>query len=237
MSKQQSSFHLNDLRENAHVEQHNGVLDQLDLPPGLIEFLQKNHRKIWTVVSIVAAVIIIAALYDTYRTYTLNKAAKAYDAALLLEGEQRKAALEKVEEDFSSTPSAGWSQIQLSRLDQEAGKYKEAVERLEALKGELGEEDLLRPLVLANLGALYEQEKALDKAVAAYELLQKKEGFEALALNGLGRVYETMGKKDQAVAMYQRYMSLTEKKGEAAGPAQNSLARDMVQASLNRLLQ
>jgi predicted negative regulator of RcsB-dependent stress response len=236
MSKQQSSFQLNDLRENAHVEQHNGMLDQLDLPPGVVEFLQKNQRKIWTVVSIVAAVIIIAALYDTYRTYTLNKAAKAYDAALLLEEEQRATALQKVEEDFSSTPSAGWSQIQLSRLDQEAGKYKEAVERLEALKGELGEEDLLRPLVLANLGALYEQNKQLDKAVAAYELLQKKEGFEALALNGLGRVYETMDKKDQAVAMYQRYMSLTEKKGEA-GPAQNSLARDMVQASLNRLLQ
>ncbi|MCI5138391.1 MAG: hypothetical protein D3922_08235, partial [Candidatus Electrothrix sp. AR1] len=86
MSKQQSSFQLNDLRENAHVEQHNGVLDQLDLPPGVVEFLQKNQRKIWTVVIIVATVIIVAALYDSYRTYTTNKAAKAYDAAQLLEG-------------------------------------------------------------------------------------------------------------------------------------------------------
>ncbi|MCW5210153.1 hypothetical protein VU03_00010 [Desulfobulbus sp. N3] len=92
MSKQQSSFQLNDLRENAHVEQHNGILDQLDLPPGVIEFLQKNQRKIWTVVTIVAVVIIVTAFYDSYRTYSSNKAAKAYDAALLLEGEQRATA-------------------------------------------------------------------------------------------------------------------------------------------------
>ncbi|MCW5208277.1 tetratricopeptide repeat protein [Desulfobulbus sp. US2] len=145
MSKQQSSFQLNDLRENAHVEQHNGILDQLDLPPGVIEFLQKNQRKIWTVVTIVAVVIIVTAFYDSYRTYSSNKAAKAYDAALLLEGEQRATALNKVNEDFSSTPSAAWSQIQLAHLDQEAGKNKEAIDRLEILKNESGDEDLLTP--------------------------------------------------------------------------------------------
>ncbi|WPD21460.1 MAG: tetratricopeptide repeat protein [Candidatus Electrothrix aestuarii] len=238
MSKQQSSFHLKDLRENPHVEQHNGILDQLDLPPSLIGFLQQNQRKIWTVVIIVAAVVIVTSLYDTYRTYSLNKAAKAYDAALLLEGEQRVAALNKVKDEYSSTPSGVWSQIQLAHIDQEAGKYKEALERLEGLNSELGEDDLLKPLALANLGALYEQNKELDKAVGAYEALQKKQGFEPLALSSLGRIYETMDKKDQAVATYQRYMSLTEKKEGDAGPApQNSLARDMVQASLNRLLQ
>jgi predicted negative regulator of RcsB-dependent stress response len=238
MSKQQSSFHLKDLRESAHVENHNGALDQLDLPPAVIEFLQQNQRKIWTVVSIIAVVVIIASLYDSYRTYTLDKAARAYDAALLLEGEERAAALNKAKEDFSSTPSAVWSQIQLTHLDQKEGKYKEAIGRLEALNSELEEDDLLKPLLMVNLGALYEQEKALDKAVTAYESVQQKEGFEALALSSLGRVYENMGKKEQAVAMYQRYMSLTEKKNGEAGPApQNSLARDMVQASLNRLLQ
>ena len=238
MSKQQSSFELNDLRGNSNVEQHNGILDQLDLPPGVIEFLQKNQRKIWTVVTIVAVVIIVAALYDSYRTYSLNKAAKAYDAALLLEGEQRATALNKVTEDFGSAPSGAWSQIQLAHLEQEDGKYKEAIDRLEILKNELGEEELLKPLVLANLGALYEQAKQLDKAVAAYDSLQTKKGFEALALSSLGRLYESMEKEEQAVAMYQRYMSLTEKKQGDAGPApQNSLARDMVQANLNRLLQ
>ncbi len=238
MSKQQSSFHLKDLRENAHVEDHNGVLDQLDLPPAVIEFLQRNQRKIWTVVTIIAVVVIIASLYDSYRTYTLNKAAKSYDAALLLEGEQRVAALDKTTDDFSSTPSAVWSQIQLTHLEQKEGKYKEAVERLEALNSELKEDDLLKPLLMANLGALYEQQKDLDKAVIVYEKLQQKEGFEKMALSSLGRVYENMGNKEQAVAMYQRYMSLTQKKpGETVPTPQSSLARDMVQASLNRLLQ
>jgi predicted negative regulator of RcsB-dependent stress response len=236
MSKQQSSFHLKDLRESAHVEQHNGVLDQLDLPPAIVEFLQQNQRKIWTVVSIIAVVIIVASLYDSYRTYTLDKAARAYDAALLLEGNEQVAALNKTKEDFGSTPSAVWSQIQLAHLDQGAGKYKEAVARLEELNSDLKEDDLLKPLVMVNLGALYEQQQELDKAVAAYENLQQKEGFEELALSNLGRIYEEMGKKEQAVAMYQRYMSL-KKQGEAGPASQNSLARDMVQASLNRLLQ
>ena len=237
MSKQQSSFHLKDLRDNPHVEQHNGVLDQLDLPPALVEFLQKNQRKIWTVVGIIALVVIVTALYDSYRNYTLNKAAKAYDAALLLEGEEQTAALDKVQDKYSSTPSAVWAQVQLAHLDQKAGKYKEAAGRLESLNSGLKEDDLLKPLVLANLGALYEQNKDLEKAVGIYEKLQKKEGFEPLALSSLGRVYEATGNKDQAVAMYQRYMSLTEKKQGETGPAQNSLAHEMVQASLNRLLQ
>ncbi|MCI5166530.1 MAG: hypothetical protein D3903_10670 [Candidatus Electrothrix sp. GM3_4] len=235
MSKQQSSFELNDLRDNSHIEQHSGVLDQLDLPPGIIEFLQKNQRKIWTVVILVAAVVIIASLYGSYRTYSLNKATKAYDAALLLEGKQRTIALNTVQEDYSSTPSGAWGQIQLAHIDQEAGKYKESISRLETLKSDLGEEDLLKPLVLANLGALYEQNKQLDKAVAAYEILQKRKGYGALALSNLGRLYESMGKNEQAMATYQRYMSLTERQGEA-GPAQNSLTRDIVQANLNRLL-
>ncbi|WP_446010108.1 YfgM family protein [Candidatus Electrothrix sp.] len=238
MSKQQSSFHLKDLRDNDHVEDHSGVLDQLDLPPTVVDFLQRNQRKIWTVVTIIAVVVIIVSLYDSYRTYTLNKAAKAYDAALLLEGKERVAALSKIKDDFSSTPSAVWSQIQLARLDQEEGKYKGAIERLEALNSELKQDDLLKPLVMVNLGALYEQQQELDKAVVAYENLQKKEGFKAMALSNLARIYEAMGKKEQAVALYQRYMSLTEGKKEEVGPApQNSLARDMVQASLNRLLQ
>lgn len=238
MSKQQSPFHLKDLRDNPHVEQHNGVLDQLDLPPALVGFLQKNQRRIWTVLSIIAVVVVITALYDSYRTYTLNKAAKDYDAALLLEGEQRAVALKKVQDEYSSSPSAVWSQVQLARLDQEAGKYKVAVARLEVLNRELGAEDLLKPLVLTNLAALYEQTKDFEKAVTAYETLQKQEGFEALALSNLGRVYEAMDNKEQALAMYQRYMSLTGNKEGEAGPApRNSLAHDMVQASLNRLLQ
>ncbi|MCI5149387.1 MAG: hypothetical protein D3916_08370 [Candidatus Electrothrix sp. MAN1_4] len=238
MSKQHSSFHLNDLRGAAHVEQHNGVLDQLDLPPAVIEFLQKNQRKIWTVVIIIAVVVIGASLYDSYRTYTLDKAAKAYDVAMLLKGKERVAALNTTKNDFSSTPSAVWSQIQLTHLDQEQEKYKEAVERLEALNSALKEKDLLKPLVMVNLGALYQQINSLDKAVVVYKNLQEKKGFEALALSSLGRVYEAMGKNDQAVTMYQRYMTLTEiKQNDAGSGSQNSLARDMVQASLNRLLQ
>ncbi|XOF34567.1 MAG: YfgM family protein [Candidatus Electrothrix sp. YB6] len=241
MSKQESTFHLKDLRDTAHV-QHNGVLDQLDLPPGLVEFLQKNQRKIWTMVGIAAVVVITVSLYTSYRTHMLNNAVTAYDHALLLDGDQKKAALQKVAEDYSSTPSATWSRIELAHIEQETGNLSAAIDRLEELKSGLKEKDLLRPLVLANLGGLYEQNKQADKAITTYEKLKKISGFEAMALSSLGRVYETKGEKDKAVAAYQRYMSLTGKKDAQDGDGRtpqmpDSPDRELVQFSLNRLLQ
>jgi predicted negative regulator of RcsB-dependent stress response len=237
MSKQQSTFDLKDMRNDAPGE-YNGVLDQLDLPPKLIEFLQKNQRKIWTVAIIIAVVVTIFALYGSYSDYRLNKAAEAYDAALLFDGDQQKAALQKVTDDYSSTPSATWSQVELAHIDQAAGETKAAVSKLETLSSELSEKDLLKPLVLANLGGLYERDKQWDKAVSIYEQLKNTSGFEAMAQNSLGRVYESQGSNDKAIQAYQRYMSLTDKKSEGGGsaPGQNSPARNMVQASLNRLL-
>ncbi len=237
MSKQQSTFDLKDMRDDAPVE-YNGVLDQLDLPPKLIEFLQKNQRKIWTVIGIIAVVVTVVALYGSYRNYKISKATEAYDAASLLEGDQQTAALQKVADDYDSTPSGIWSQIKLTHIDQAAGETKSAVKQLESLNGELDEKDLLKPLVLANLGSLYEQDNQWDKAVSVYEILKNTPGFEAMALNCLGRVYESQGNNDKAVQTYQRYMSLTESKSEDDGSAfgQNSPARDMVRTSLNRLL-
>ncbi|MCI5224809.1 MAG: hypothetical protein D3924_19615, partial [Candidatus Electrothrix sp. AR4] len=168
MSKQQSTFDLKDMRDDVAMKEHNGVLDQLDLPPALIEFLQKNQRKIWTVAIIIAVIVTVVALYGSYRDYTVNNATKAYDSALLLDGEQRKIALEKVADDYSSTPSATWSRIELAHIEQADEKPKAAIDRLEALNSELTDKDLLKPMVLTNLGGLYEQNKQLDKAVSAY---------------------------------------------------------------------
>ncbi len=232
MSNKESAFDLKHIEDNAASEM-SGVLDQLNLPPAFIDFLRKNQRKIWTVIGITAVIVTVVSLYGSYRSYTVNKAAKAYDQALLLEGAEKKTALETVAADFSSTASGVWSQVELARIDQEAGDNGAAITRLSEINSSLKESSLMKPLVLVNLGGLYEQENQLDQAVTVYQKLQNQIGFEAMAANNLGRVYEAQDKKDQARGMYNKYLSLTAIEGEQ--PQQDDPVRTMVKANLSRL--
>jgi len=234
MAKQQSAFDLKHIEETAAVET-SGVLDQLNLPPALTNFLRKNQRIIWIVVGIIAAVVTVVSLYSSYRNYTLNKAAEAYDQALMLEGGPKKIALQKVIESYSSTPSATWSRVELAHLDQAVGEVKGAIEKLTAINSGLKGTDLLKPLILVNLGGLYEQDKQLEKALSVYQELKALKGFEAQAVNSLGRVYETQENKEKTIQMYQKYLTLTVSEGTA--PQQDDPTRTMVQAKLNRLQQ
>jgi len=234
MAKQQSAFDLKHIEETAAVET-SGVLDQLNLPPALTDFLRKNQRTIWIVVSLIVAVVVAVALYSSYRSYTLKKAAEAYDQALMLDGDQERTALQKVADTYGSTPSAIWSRVELAHLDQKDGDVKGAIEKLAVISSGLKENNLLKPLILVNLGGLYEQDKQLEKGLAVYQELKNIKGFEAQAVNGLARVYETRGDSEKAVAMYQQYLTLTTIEGTA--PQKDDQARSLVKAALNRLQQ
>ena len=232
MVKQESAFDLKHIEETAAVET-SGILDELNLPPAMIEFLRKNQRTIWLVVGVVALVVTVVSLYGSYRSYTLNKAAQAYDQALLLEGDAKIAALNSVAEEFASTPTATWSRIEIAHIDQEAGKLDAAIEKLTTINSGLKKDDLLKPLLLVNLGGLYEQGKKFDQAASVYQELESFKGFEAQAVSSLGRVYEAKGNVDQAREMFQRYLALTTDEGGL--PQKNNPVRTMVQASLSRL--
>lgn len=232
--KPQNVFHVK-LEEQPKI----GVLDQFELPPEAITFLQKNHRTIWRVVIATAVVVTAAALYNTYRSHAANKSAMTYDQAIALEDVSKKtAALQKIAADYGTAPAGVWSKIALAHLDQEAGKTKEAIAKLTAINAETPATSLLKPLLLANLGALYEQEKQFDQAEKVYLALKGSKGFEPMALDNLGRVYEAMGSKDKAVQIYQQYMGLTElgKEKKEGAPVHSFPEREIVQASLNRLL-
>ncbi|WP_420208301.1 YfgM family protein [Candidatus Electronema sp. JC] len=216
-----------------------GVLDQLHLPPAVISFLQKNQRMIWRIVIIAAVAVTVVSLYFSWREHTLNKAAAAYDQAVeIADAQQKRDALQKVADDYGSTPSALWSRIALAHLDQQEGKTKEAIAKLTAVEAEVSAKNALKPLLLVNLGGLHEQDKQFDKAEAAYQQLKGFKGFEPMALDSLGRVYEAAGQKDKAVQMYQQYMGLTElgKEKKEGAPVHSFPERELVQASLNRLL-
>jgi predicted negative regulator of RcsB-dependent stress response len=232
--KPQNVFHVK-LEEQPKI----GVLDQFELPPDAVTFLQKNQRTIWRAVITVAVVGAAAALYNSYRSYHVEKSAAAYDQAIALEDSQKKTeALQKIANDYGAAPAGVWSRIALAHLDQKAGKNKEAIAKMSAVAAEISEKNPLKPLLLANLGGLHEQEKDFAKAEAAYQQLKGFKGFEPMALDSLGRVYEALGQKDKAVQMYQQYMGLAEigKDKKDAAPTKKFPEQEIVQASLNRLL-
>jgi len=232
MANQQSAFDLKHIEETAAVET-SGILDQLNLPQPLIDFLRKNQRTIWIVVGIVATVVTVVSLYGSYRNYTLKNAAKAYDQALMLEGDQKKVALEKMADKYGSTLSATWSRVELAHMDQAAGDLAGAIDKFTAISSGLKETSLLKPLILVNLGGLYEQDKQPEKALSVYQELKNLKGFESAAVNSLGRVYETQGNNEKAAQMFQQYLTMTTREGNA--PQQDGPVRAMVRASLNRL--
>ena len=237
-NKPQNVFHVK-LKDQAAVGTP-GVLDQLQLPPALVTFLQKNQKSIWRIVIIVAVVVTGVSLYTSWRNHKLNSASMTYDQAVEIENTQeQKVAFQKIIAEHKSTPSALWSQIALAHLAQKEKNFKSAIKQLKAVEDEVSEKSPLRPLLLVNLGSLYEQEKQFDQAEAVYRQLKEHKGFEPMALDNLGRIYEAKGDTNKAVQFYQQYMGLTEMgkdKKDGALP-RNFPEQEIVQASLNRLLE
>lgn len=227
---EQSAFDRNNL-ENGKLLQPEGILDQLNLPPALIDFLRKYQKPLWIITGVVVAVVVTVSLYSSYRSYTLSKAASELDAALSATTNKQEM-LRKVADDYGSTPSAVWARVELAQLAQQNGEIKDAIATFEELKQDVGAQSQVKPLLLTNLGSLYEQENDKEAALGVYGELANTQGFEADAYRAMGRVNEAAGDTEQAVAMYKKYMEIVNEPGSSR---QNDSARPLVEARLNRL--
>ena len=86
--------------------------------------------------------------------------------------------------------------------------------------------------MLSKLGALYENDKQLEKALASYTGLASMEGFAAEAYRAMGRIYEVQGKPAEAKSMYEKYM---EKTAGPDGQPVKDPGRELVQIRLNQI--
>jgi predicted negative regulator of RcsB-dependent stress response len=183
-----------------------------------------------TVAGCVFLTVAVSA-YTSYRHYRAGKAAAALDIALVAKQDSR-ALLEKVVQEYGSTPSSLWAKIELAFLDEKEGQRPKAITRFEAINTGLGVQSLLKPLVLGKLAALHEDENQFDKALVYYSELAGKEGFAPEAYRAMGRVNEQLSKSAEAAAMYSKYLELSPSQG---GQQNNDPVREMVQARLNQL--
>lgn len=230
---QQNPFSQQHIEESAYAKP-DGLLDQLNLPPGLIKFLRRNQRTIWICVAVVAFVVTVVSLYGSYRTYRINKANAALHSALIAEEAVREQKLKDVASDFKGTGAETWSKVELALYAAENGKVDDAIAQLAALKTEIDKDNPLRPLLLNKLAGLYENSAKENKAIEVYKELMEIQGFAKEASFQLGRIYEQQGNKEQAKAMYEKYLAENVGDGGQAGQAADPLT-NLVNSRLNRL--
>ena len=185
-----------------------GLLEEFNLPPKAIRYLRAHQRQLWTIFGLALALVLVLAGIDSYRGHWLKKGAEALDAALHAESGQREQ-LEKLLADYGATPSALWAEVELARLDEQAGKTEAAVSRYQAVLGKLKRDSKLEPLVLGKLAGLEENRKHWDAALGYLERLEGIAGRAPDAALAMGRIYEAQGKKAEALAMYKKFVEAT----------------------------
>lgn len=215
MSEQHSAFQRLHV-EKAAAEPVEGMLEQLGLPPAVVEYIHKNKRTIWIVTGCIAAVVVAVSLYGSYSSYRHEKAASALSEALKAEGSEKEGMLEKVIDDYGSTSSGLWARIELAHSYSGDGDSAKALNELLPVRKEVSKSNPVTPLLLANIAGLYEKNDEPDQAIAVYKELEGYQGFAEIAQKALGRLYEQQGNTEQALSMYQKYLASGEKEGASA---------------------
>lgn len=187
-----------------------GLLEQVGLPPGVVAFIRRNLRTIWIVTGIIATLVVVLSLYQSYSAYRHDKAASALTEAMKAEGAEKQELLINVVDDFGSTSSGLWARIELAHSFTADGDTEKAIEGLRDVKKTVSGKNPVMPLLLADLAGLYEMTDQSDKAIGVYNELVGYQRFSAVAEKAMGRLFEQQGNTEQAVAMYQKYLAASE---------------------------
>ena len=228
---QESAFDRQNIDETA-VVQPPGLLEQLNLPPAAITFLRKNQRMVWIVTGCIALAVVTVALYNEYSASREEKAATALSMALLEEGTKKQEMLTQVVDEYASTSSGLWGRIELAHLAVEQGELVKAIQDLNDVNNEVSAKNPVKPLVLFALGALYEKNNELSKAVDSFNELSTYKAFELSSYEALGRLYEAQEQKAKAVEMYKKALG-ADSEVDPLQPANPN--RETIQARINFL--
>lgn len=197
--------------ESQQPDTHRGLLEELNLPPGLIAFIRKNSRNLQIGLICVVLVVLAWIFYDYYTGIQEKKGASLLASGLQTETtEQRVWALESVIMDYGRTDAARWAKVELAHLDYKEGRFAAAAAKYEEILDALPADTSLAPLTRLNLAQSYEQAEQYDQAITQYNILSKSPGFNNQAYLALGRIY--MSKEDpvQARKAYEELLNSLE---------------------------
>jgi len=176
-----------------------GLLEELNLPPAFIAFVNNNARNLQIGLICVVVLVLAWIFFDYYTGMQEKKGASLLASGLQTElTEQRAQILENVISDYGGTEAARWSKLELAHLDYNEGRFEAAVAKYKEILDDLPADSFLAPLTRLNLAQSYEQAGQQDQAITQYNLLKKSIGFTNQAYLALGRIY--MAKEDQVQA-------------------------------------
>jgi predicted negative regulator of RcsB-dependent stress response len=182
------------------------LLDELNLPPKARKFITDNAKTLQ--IALIAFVVLISA-WNFYNYYTQKQ--KNDSSALLAKAmqqtdtEARDKELQQVIKEYSGSGAAMWSRITLAHEQVEKKDYAKAQEELAAIKKDLDKSNPLFPLVLFDLGQVYEMNGELDNALSQYTTLREIPGFVIIGYLGEARIYE---QKNDSVKTRETYEML-----------------------------
>jgi len=201
-------------KKNIKMQQpdsHRGLLEELNLPPGLISFIRKNSRNLQ--IGLIGIVILVLGwiFYNYYSETQEKKGASLLASGLQSEStEERIQVLGSVIEEYGRTDAARWSRIELAHLDYKEGRFEAAAAKYKEVLDALPADNPLVPLTRLNLAQSYEQAGQIDRAIVQYNLLKKYTGFSSQASLGLARMYLAKDDKVQARTVYQELLTSLE---------------------------
>jgi len=219
--------------QTAVLDDKRDFLDELHLPPAVASFLRTNARSL-----LIAGICIILMIvgWTVYKNYTKARNDKAAAALVTAEQEadetKRIQAIDQVVNQFSGTDAALWAQLELAHIDYQAGNYKVAVKKYQAVLDNLAADNALLPLITYSLGQSYEQLHDNDNALKQYQALSQMPGFSGEGYLGLARIYEAKQELDKAREVYENYLAVTK---DNTTSARGSKTRVLVEDKLARL--
>ncbi len=199
--------------EKIHVPENEkgdlgGVLEQLNLPPGVVTFVRENKRLVQGCIVAVAIIIVAWALYDSHRDKKREDGASALSVAVDIENTQEKIdKLKAVSVEYSGTSSALWAKINTAHEMMKTGQKADALALYEGLLAEFDTSSPLYPLISISLAQGNEIAGNDARAAAEYEKIKQTDGYQGLGYLGLARISEMQGDKQKALEIYEEYLA------------------------------
>ena len=216
--------------EKIHIDESEksnfeGLLEQLNLPPGAITFISKHIRLVQISTAVVVISVVTWALYGSYRDNRIENASSALSAAMALNGESKIAELSDVVTKFDGTTTALWAKMNLAHELAQGTEFEKSIPLYIEVREESDKDSSLLPLLANSLGQLYEKTSQYDQAISEYDYLKTVKGYEGIGYLGLGRVYELKAEKQKALTIYEQYQNVL---NEGTGRAEKILVEEKI---------
>jgi predicted negative regulator of RcsB-dependent stress response len=186
------------------IEHKDSLLDELNLPPKVTEFIRNNSRNLQILAGCVVVLVFAWTYYDYYSQNKADNASSALNSARQeVDITKRGELLKNVENEFAGTGAALWSRIELAHIDFKSENYGDALTLYLDIVSELDDDSHLLPLLNYNIGLAYENSGDHDNALGYYAKLAGYKGFKVKGLMAQGRLYELKNENSEALRVYQ----------------------------------